>query len=160
MTDQERFLDWLNRFGDTCTMSVITGTVCPCSTSRDSSNPQYSLNWHRDNPSADACNGTLLISRTTTTTTIKAVIHPPNVMATSIYNGKEVLTALGEYQKDDMVYWGGINTSTLALVDISGKNENRDYITFNSINYSIRDVSKMYWKGSELGQVARLVRRG
>jgi hypothetical protein len=160
MTDQERFLDWINRFGDTVTMSVITGTACPCSTSRDSSNPQYSLNWHRDNPSAAACSGTLLISTTTTTTTIKAIIHPPGVFANSIYNGKEILTALGEYQKDDMVYWGGINTSTLALVDISGKNENRDYMTFNSINYSIRDVSKMYWKGSELGQVARLVRRG
>jgi hypothetical protein len=160
MTNQERILDWMNRYGDECTLSVVTGTACPCSTARDSANPQYSLNWHRDNPSSAACNGTMLITRTTTTTTIKAVIHPPSVFANSIYAPKELLTALGEYQKDDMIYWGGINTTTLAIVDISGTNENRDYLTYKTINYSIRDVSKYYWQGTEVGQVSRLVRRG
>jgi hypothetical protein len=159
MTDAERFLSWLYDFGSAATLNIVTGTACPCMVSRDSTKSEYSPEWHRNNPTALVCSGTGVITTTTTTTNIKAIIHPPGVMFNSIYAPKETLVPIGELQKDDMLFWGSVNTSTGAFVDLSGKNENKDYVTFNSINYALRDVSDVFWAGVRIMQAGALIRK-
>src|SRR4030042_1522961 len=158
MTNKERFMIWLlnNKLAEAATISTITGTVCPCMASRDSSNPSYSAEWHVLNPTAAACSGIGLISTTTTSINIKAVFSPLNTAGSTIPTGKEFLETIGEIQMDDLFMWGTINTDTNAFIDISGKSEYTSYITKSSIKYVIRDVSNI---PGDVGQVAHLVRR-
>jgi hypothetical protein len=158
MSQAARYRSWLSRFGQSATLNVITGTVCPCMTSRDSTNPTYSAEWHGNNPTAEACNGTGLIVDTTTSTEIKAVIQPFAVYAQSIQSNKEWLSQIGEINIDDHYYCGTVDSSG-SFVDISGYNEKNAYITFDSRSYTLRDISTINFGLEEIAQVARLVRR-
>lgn len=159
MTEADRFLSWLLDFGEAGTLSIVTGTACPCMVSRDANISEYSPEWHRNNPTAEACGGKGLITITTTTTNLKAIVCSPSAAGGSKYSVKEYLSTIGELQKDDMLFWGSINTATNAFLDLSGKNEARDYVTFQSVNYKIRDVSDYYWMGVKIGQIGTLVRK-
>ena len=158
MSYSGRFLSWLNRcrLSETATLTSVTGTACPCMTSRDASNPSYSEEWHRNNSGEDDCNGTGLIDTTTVTTTFKAIFSPPGLVGTTIPNGTVLLQQIGEVTDDDLFMWGAVNSSTLAAVSFDGLSEYNDYITKDSIKYAVRDVVDL--PGS-VGQVAVLVRR-
>ena len=162
MGQAERFYMWLYQHGNTASLVALTGTACPCMTARDSANPSYSAQYRADNPGVAACNGIGLIasSMVTTATSIKAIIHPLNVIAAQIRGGKEWLEAIGEINENDLGLYGTINASTYAYVDLSGyKDEYKNKITFDSNDYIIRDVSNVFVGSEELGHVARLSRK-
>ena len=159
MTEVERFLSWLYDYGNEASwVSVTGGTACPCMVNRGSDVYEYSQEWHRNNPASEMCDGTGLIGRTLTTTTIKAIIHPPGVQFNSIYTPKESLTPIGELQIDDMLLWGSVNVSTGAFVDLSSMDEAKDYIVFQSKNYITWDWSDYFRAGVRIGQVCLLRR--
>lgn len=149
-----RFLSWLNRYGEAATLSVITGSACPCMSykGRDS----YSEQYHRDNPSAADCGGTGLISSTTTTTNIKAIFSPPGLVGTSIPGGREFIESIGEVQADDLLLWGTVDTSDGSFETLAGYTDYNAYITYDSKKYFIRDVSSI---PGQVGQVALLKHR-
>jgi len=162
MTNQERFLNFLltNSLAGTGTISEITGTACPCMISRDSSNPSYSEKWHRDNPVGDgdedcASTGTIDPGKTTTVTTFKAIFATPHMVAGVIPGSKELLDSIGEKSNSDLYLWGLVNTTTLAVIPILEKSEYVTYITYDSINYLIRDA----WEILDQGYACRLVRK-
>ena len=124
--------------GTACTVTTVTGTTCPCMTYRPGSGSSYSPQYHADYPAAAECNGIGLISRTTTTVNAKGLFYTIAFLGASNLLIKEQLQEIGEYNKDDLIIHGLVNTSTGAMIDISALNELRDYVTFNSINYVIR----------------------
>jgi hypothetical protein len=135
------------------TITVTTGNTCPCVTnSQDGVTPDSQ--WHRDNPGADACNDTGLISRVETTTNIKFAIWGLGAW-TNIPKAKEILEQIGEIQKDDLIIIGTLDTDNNDFEDISGKSEYHDWITYDSNKYVIRDV----WDLAGVGDMARLVRK-
>ncbi|MDD5543900.1 MAG: hypothetical protein PHX83_12070 [Acidobacteriia bacterium] len=159
MTYKERFCAWLNRsaLAEDATLSTFTGSTCRCMASRDTNNPSFSAQWHRDNPSATACNGLGLYSTTEATTPLSFVITEPiSMISGNIPINKEWLSQIGEIQKTDRFVWGTVNRTSGAFVDLSGKSEYHDYITYDSNKYLIRDVTDL---PGDAGQVAHLVRR-
>jgi len=160
MSMQDDFMLWLleDDLAVAAVYTKITGTACPCMTSRDSNNPAYSYQYHIDNSGAEDCEGTGLIDpgKTTTNTNIKAVICPPHLAGNMIPSFKEIATEVGEIQKDDLFFWGTVDTSDGSFVDMSGNDEYSAYVTYDSLKYLIRDVSDI---PALNGQAGRLVRK-
>ena len=119
-------------------VTQVTGTACPCMTWRDTNRPSYSAEWHRLNPGSDDCNQTGLISTTTTTINIKATFIPAGLMANMSMLSKEVMSVIGELQKDDLVMFGMVNSATGVFYDISNLHEMQDKITYNGNDYVVR----------------------
>lgn len=141
MSDQARFQQDVNRYGASATITTVTGTTCPCMTSRDSARPQYSAQWHRDNPTASDCAGTGLISRSTSTTSIKAYFLPAIVGASAMKTGGDVAFSkevIGELDEKDMIMFGPANASTGALVSIASMVERKDKVTYDGCDYLVR----------------------
>jgi len=142
LSNQTRLLSWLlsNPLSESATMSVITGTACPCMAFGRAGS--YSEEWHRKNLSDEDCLSTGIIdpSKTTTSTTFKGIFCPPALVASSVPTGQEILAAIGEIRDDDLLLWGAVNTSTNAIVDFTGTNEYIEYITRDSIKYSIKNA--------------------
>ena len=157
MTNQKRFFLWLiqNDLAESATLTITSGSECPCMVSWDSNTSMYSEQWHRDNTSASDCNGTGIIHATDTDTAIRGVFAPPGLVGQSIPSGKEFLESIGEVQKDDLILWGVCNTSAVE-VSLVDRTEYTAKITKATVNYTIKDVSVF---ASLIGQVARLVRR-
>lgn len=157
MTDQEMYTIDLYHHGHDAALTQISGTTCPCMTWRDPDNPSYSAEWHRLNPTADPCNGTGLIDTTTTNTSIKAFFYPPTALPNRQILTKEMLAVIGEIAHDDLMLFGSVDATTGVLVDLTGLNEARDYITYNSQKYLARHVFSLH-TNIEVGQFALLKR--
>ena len=152
MSKQTRFMSFIFRQGESATINSVTGTTCPCwAVGVTGYNPQ----WHADYPAAEACNGTGLIVRTTTQTSIKAKFYPAGVIGMSDLP-EDFKTAIGEKQEDHILMYGQCNASTGAYVSVSGYTEDDDYITYNSVNYRFR---KVYTLPEILCQVSLLVKK-
>ena len=158
MTPKQRFMNNLLRNGQDVTVVTIAGTTCPCMSKRDSAYPVYNPAWHRDNPTAAACNGTGLISTTSTSTAAKAVIMSYQTVINSGMIKKEILDNIGEIQHDDLFLVGTVKTSDGSFIELSGMIETRDYITYNSKNYLIRHTFD-YGTSSVIGHLAVLRRK-
>jgi len=126
--------------GTACTVTTITGTTCPCMTYRPGSGSSYSPQYHLDYPAAENCNGTGLISRTTTTVNAKGLFYTMAFISNKEKIDKERLQEIGELNNDDLFIHGLVNTSTGVMIDLTALTEQRDYITFNSINYVVRHL--------------------
>jgi len=158
VSNQDRFILWLssNALAKAATISVITGTVCPCkAASRDGIS--YSKQWHRDNPAPgdEACSGTLLIDRTTTVTNIKAVFYAVDLGGNTLPRNLQALAAIGEIQKDDLFMIGTYDVDNNAYYDLSDANWDNDFITYNSTKYIKRNVSDI---PADIGQSVVLKR--
>ena len=134
MTKKERHILDVMHYGEAATLTSITGTTCPCLASNGGA---YSLEWHRVNSGSAACNGTGLISRTTTTTDIYVLICPAQFIGTTGICEKEQMTIMGEIQDDDMILMGACTTAGVE-VDLSVYDEKNDYITYDSRKYTVR----------------------
>ena len=126
------------RNGQAATISVVTGTTCPCMTSVDSSRPSYSAEWHRINPAAAACNGTGLISRTTTTVNIKAYFFPINASGNMVPMVAMKLAEIGELDEKDLMMFGPVNTADNTFYSLSSLYDRKDVITYQSKTYLVR----------------------
>ena len=154
MTWQARYGAWLRLYGESGILSVITGTACPCMSYKN--RVGYSEEYHRLNPGSADCLGTGLISRTTTTTSIYFMVASKSALETSNPEMGAWLESIGEIKNSDLFIKGVSNASTDAQVDISVYTEQNAFITYNSINYTIRDVFKT---PKSTGMVGRLCRR-
>jgi len=154
LTWQSRFLALVNRNGESVTLTVTTGTVCPCMSykGRDS----YSEEWHRLNPSEDDCGSTGLIDTTNTATTMKAILYFPQDIGNTP-EAKAFLESIGEIANTDLFALGNVKTSDLSFVDLRDYTEYDAKITYDSNNYSLRDVKNL---PKDAGQWSRWVRRG
>lgn len=124
----------LARYGVTASMQTVAGTACPCIAGRGA----YSPEWHRLNPAAASCAGTGLISRTTTTTSIKAMFYESGIAGDEI---RKMFSAeiIGQVKDDDLFMIGTQNASTGAQV-ILAKDSN---ITIGSYKYKVWHISDL-----------------
>lgn len=156
----EQMFQWLFTNGMSASLVVKSGgTACACMTARDSNHPSYSPEWHANNPGSAACNGTGFTGTlTTTTTSIKAVIHPLSAVG-NWQIAQKWLSEIGEIKPEDMYFIGAVNASTGAFVDISSNtNERLNKITFNAKDYVIRDVYPILFGTETICNAARLSR--
>ncbi len=103
--------------GVTANMTVITGTACPCITSRDPEHPAYSPEWHRLNPAAASCAGTGLISRTNTVTSIRAFFYEAGISGDEIRKLFKT-EVIGELSDTDLLMVGTMEATTGAFVEL------------------------------------------
>jgi len=138
MTDQSVFMLDCYRLGTTATVTQVTGTVCPCKKDRGSS-----FEWHRLNPSAENCNGTGLINKTTTTTSVKA-FFTNRLQSLMVFLHQYKKSEIGELDGADMFMFGVAKAADASYFDISGLKETGDNrankVTFNSQDYLVRHV--------------------
>lgn len=139
MTNRERILQTIYRYGVPATVSILSGgTACPCLTSRDSANPTYSADWHRRNPTSADCHGTGVINSTTTAITIKTMPMSVSALAGTVRpDGKEV--EIGKIDIGDMVLYGAVKISDASHYDFSVLSESNE-IKLNSQKYCVKDV--------------------
>jgi len=156
VSDAARHLADVARYAPSATITVITGTTCPCMASRDSSNPSYSADWHRVNSSAAACNGTGLISRTTTVTTVHAFFHPVSAVRDDIPRLAEKLSEIGELDEKDYMMFSPVKSDGTAF-SMSGMAERKDKVTYDGKDYLVRHVFDLA-VGANIGQWALLKR--
>jgi len=153
---QERFCKYLYRSGSDAILKSITGTVCPCMTSRSSSYPAYSAEWHRLNPTAIDCNGVGKITTTTKSISIKAVFSIGIQSATAFLNSRDK-SPIGEIPDYDLLMFGQC-ISDGSFLDISSYTEQDDYIIYNSSNYVIRNIYDIEYNGM-IGQISLLKKK-
>ena len=138
MTDQTVFMRDCYRFGNSATVTQVTGTACPCVKSSGSSRE-----WHRLNTGADECNGTGLINTTTTTTTVKA-FFTNRLQSLMVFLNQFKKSEIGELDSADLFIFGVAKASDASYFDISGLKETGDNrankITFASEDYLVRHV--------------------
>ena len=159
MTPQVIFCHSLLHFGQSITVKQYSGgTACGCMTYRDSAHPEYSREWHRNNPAQTNCNGTGKIGMTLTTTSAKAHIMPLQLAINSSMIKKELLENIGEIQKEDYVLIGTANATTGTFIDLRTLNESYDYIIYDSVNYLVRHVYE-YATDAVIGQMVLLKRK-
>jgi hypothetical protein len=122
------------RYGTTASMEVVTGTACPCIAGRGA----YSPEWHRLNPAAASCAGTGLISRSTTTTSIKAMFYEAGILGDEIRRNfsQEII---GQVKDTDIFMIGTLNTSTGAQVTLTADAN----ITVGSNKYKVWHISNL-----------------
>lgn len=138
MSDQTNFIQDIVRYGQAATASIVTGTTCPCMTSVDSSRPSYSAEWHRVNSGSAACNGTGLISRTTTTVNLKAYFFPIDTAGNMIPMSAKRLAEIGEVDEKDLMMLGPVNTADNTLYSLASMVERKDTITYDGNVYLVR----------------------
>jgi hypothetical protein len=78
----ERLLRQLATRGMDSVLNYSVGTSCPCRLYEDPDNPSYSPEWHRLNPSAENCNGNLVISSVSVQRNMKIFIGSITSLAT------------------------------------------------------------------------------
>ena len=133
MTHKEEYVRQLMDRGQTGTVTVVTGTVCPCMTSRDVNVFEYSAYWHELHRN-EHCNGTGLIDVTTTQTTIRSFFtNEMETMAT--YLSKQLLTEIGEKQTRYLMMLGCAAAGS--MFDLSSLNRRNAVFTFNSKDYRL-----------------------
>lgn len=148
--EQNRFIRYLMRHGVSITATQIAGDACPCISNNRS---VYSAQWHADNPSADDCNKTGVINSTTTNTSIKAMLtFDANTLTNFL--GIEAKGVIGEIQKGEVIMYGQCDTDG-DFFDVSEFSERRDYLTYDSIEYFVRDNFKIDFTNN-VGQVSIL----
>lgn len=135
MTKERRHLNMLAKRGYSAVINVISGDSCPCLASRDG---EYNAIWHDDHPSAEDCEGSGIISRTKTQTNIKSIFLN-NQEALSYYLDSETKEVIGRRDDIDLIMFGAVKTSDYSKFDLTTLNEQSDYITYNSNNYSVKD---------------------
>ncbi|HPR89775.1 MAG TPA: hypothetical protein PL181_17320 [bacterium] len=124
----------LARYGVTASMETVSGTACPCVSGRGA----YSPEWHRLNPAASSCAGTGLISRVTTTTSIKAMFYEAGIAGDEIRKNfsQEII---GQVKDTDIFLIGTLNASTGAQVTLAADAN----ITVGSSKYKVWHISDL-----------------
>lgn len=157
MTDQETFRLHCYHFGNTATVTQVTGTACGCKKSSGSSRE-----WHRLNAGSPDCNGTGLISTTTTTTSVKA-FFTNRLQSLMTFLNQYKKAEIGEIDDADLFMFGAAKATDASFINISNLKEtgaNRsNKVTFNSIDYLVRHIYDIAGLNEVLvGQVGLLKR--
>ena len=129
----------LVKFGLPVTFTYYTGTTCPCLAGRGSYSPQ----WHIDNPAAEDCLGTGLISRTTNTKTLYITANDIRALTNTVGLSAEILDSIGLIKKVDLAVIGSADSKG-DYVDVTSYNEQNSYWTINSIQYVTKRVFSQF----------------
>ena len=148
-----KFMRKLLKHGASATLSVVTGTACPCISYRG--NNAFSESWHRDLfPAEPHCNGTGLITRTTTTTNIKGFFYQRGQI--NALNLPEIIkTKVGEQVNADLIMIGTWDDDNDVYLDVSSYVERETALTYNSEIFKIRVVYPLAIS-EEIGQIVLL----
>jgi hypothetical protein len=154
---QERLAKFLVRRGMTATVTIVTGTQCPCMISRDPNNPSYNPEWHVTvNPSADDCGGSGLINTTTTVTTVYASFMNEMQNINTLLTD-QLLKEIGEVKTTDVIMVGQFEADG-TFFNMSQFSEQSDKVTFGGVDYVVRHYHDIY-HGELVGQVSLLKRK-
>ena len=163
MTMQDRMMSWIakgNEHVQSLTISIITGTACPCLVADDSDETSYNPGWHRANPAPgdEDCDGSGIIdpNKTTTVTNLKAMIFTEKLTTQADSTMDVILDQLGKIQATDLIICGCWDSDNEAYFSISGYNDRTAKITYDSKDYLIREV---YTMPESVCQWARLVEK-
>jgi len=155
-----RLLNAIIRYGNTATLVYYTGDQCPCMISRDSGRPQYSAEWHENNPAPDNenCLKTGLINKTAYNLTCLGFIYLVDFKEDSRAVNKYEFKEIGLFEDCDLVAIGLVNSSTNAFVDVSGLDRQTSVLTYKNIAYNIYKVQSIYINDYE-AQIAGFKRK-
>lgn len=134
--DEATYIRHIESVGSSATWTHVTGTACPCLTSRGDGSSQYSTEWHRNNPTADDCEGTGLIDTTSTGYAIKAVFSM-ELETLSNYLKDRIQSKVGDMKNNYMIMYQPIKTSDYSLIDLESIDKNADTITWNSRYFKV-----------------------
>ena len=160
MSRQGRFIKKCLREGVSATLTLKSGTTCPCMISRDPNKSQYSESYHRDYPSpgTEDCNGLGIIAPiTTTTVTVKGFIYPADVVGITALP-ERMREAIREKTDADMLWYGSANTADSAYYSLASMTERKDTFTYSSVVYVVRETYDLII-GGVIGQLALLKRK-
>ena len=147
-----KFMRKLLKHGASATLSVVTGTACPCISYRG--NNAFSEEWHRLNSGSAHCNGTGLITRTTTTTNIKGFFYQRGQI--NALNLPDIIkTKVGEQVDADLILVGTWDDDNDVYLDVSSYVERETALTYNSEIFKIRVVYPLAIS-EEIGQIVLL----
>jgi len=124
--------------GIAITFNKKTGDPCPCATSGDGGRVGYSAEWHRENPDADHCNGSLIINASVSVINCKTLLYNADQIKTD-----ELKAMFGELQPDDIVINVLLNSSDWSEIDMSGISEQDDTFTYNGNTYVLRQYKDL-----------------
>lgn len=127
----DRFLQHVRRAGQSAVYHHETGDACPCV---NSDTGYCDQEWHRNNPTADDCNGTGLINVAVTDTDVKAFILPKSAV------GELDRIKIGLMDNADFLFMGAFKTADGSLFDVSAFNEAFNYVLFQSNKYILRNI--------------------
>jgi len=122
--------------GSSATWRHVTGTSCPCLTSRGDGSSQYSAEWHRLNPDEDDCGGTGLIDSESTDTGIIAVFSM-ELETLSNYLKDLIQSKIGNMKNNYCIMYPPIKSSDYSLVDLNSIDLDADTIIWNSKYYKV-----------------------
>ena len=131
---RDRMKRFMLQEGETATLTVITGDECRCFTYRDSAHPRYDPEWHAQNPTAEDCQGTGLVNRTETVTTIKAFFHHPAHYSAEVQSKENKYVEVGELLNGELIMQGTFDTSG-NFIDMSSYTEKTARITYLGTDY-------------------------
>jgi hypothetical protein len=137
---QSQFMTALFYQGQESTITVTSGTDCPCLLKYGTYDPQ----WHVDNPLAEDCNGTGQIESQETEYTIKSVFC--GIVGLQQFILQIKATEIGQLTKDDVLMIGTVDTSDMSFINLKTlvtDFDNAKYqivITHNSTDWLIEHV--------------------
>ena len=136
MTHEQEYLNNLMGNGYDVTVTVITGDICPCMVSRDANISEYSAVWHELNPAPgnEHCNGTGLINRTSTVTSVKSFITN-ELESMESYLTQKLMTEIGEKHSSYVMMLGCAVAG--AKFDLSILNRKNATFTYKSNDYKL-----------------------
>ena len=158
MDYQSQFMTNLFYQGHDATITVVSGTACPCLLKYGTYDPQ----WHVDNPDAEDCNGTGQIESEETEYDIKAVFSGIAGLQQFLLQIKA--TEIGQLTNNDMLIIGTVDTSDMSFINLKelvDDFDNAKYqitVTCDSVNWLIEHVHDI--RADEIVcQVALLTRK-
>jgi len=135
MTDRELFCRDLLTHGVSLSIVQETGgIVCPCTLTTG----EYSPEWHRNNPAEPDCEGLGRLNTETTTTPAKAFIF--NYMLLKNFSRLE---PIGTVTHKDLMMIGTARQADAEFIDLSGMNERRDYVLYQSKKYKVKQIDNL-----------------
>lgn len=152
MTQQEEYILELVRNGMSATFAYKTGTQCPCMIYRDANNPKYDQEYHDIFTTAEDCNGTGLISVTTTTKTIKGIFYDPEIQSTGFsVSDFYKNTPVGEWKDYALIGMGFIETTGNTFFNMKSYSGEYNILTYNSETFRIKRIYDLHNFGLMVG---------
>ena len=155
MSNAARYAAWVRIHGESATLSVITGTACPCMSYKNRIG--YNAEYHTDNPDAEDCEKTGIIDpdKATTETSVYVLVGAAAALQRR-EDQDSWLKEIGEIQNTDLILQACFKQSDDSLIELAGYTEYNAFITYGGNDYNIKNVFPIPYG---VGEVAILRRR-
>lgn len=143
------FLRSVRRNGQSAVLHHITGDTCPCVNAETG---YADREWHRQNPTAEDCQGTGLINTSDSADNIRALIMPKAAV------DEQTRERVGLRTEDDHLFMGAHDTTNGGLYDVSVFNDRADWIDYRGNRFTLRNIDAEYI-GDDVAYYYGLMRR-